>query len=194
MACRGGENIGRPKKAASPKHDGHPGSVYHEIMRAIARSICLLIIGIPAGCGVEPGAPLPAPIRFVCLDFSETKFPEEWRRAIYLKMVDDFTPHGYRITFHELDRCDYRIDFVGGESTLWGFAYTGDRRAEVFIDTILRDAHGLTESAYLQGVANAAAHELGHLLGKDHVDDLADVMSVPESASVRFFDDLQFKP
>lgn len=147
-----------------------------------------------AGCGPDMEQPLPIPTRIVCLDFSATAFPDDWKQAVYNNMVADFSDHGLRITFHDFDACDFLIRFGGDDATRWGVARIGERQADVFTETIQKWDALLPIDAYLQGVSNAAAHELGHLLGYSHSTDPTDVMSVPESASVRFYDDLRFYP
>lgn len=163
-------------------------------MTTCTRAILTILICCPAGCGTSAESLPSEPARTVCLDFTETNFPVEWRHEIYNKMDEDFGPHGFRITYHELGDCDYRITFGGDDAARWGIAHTAEGEAVVFTDAILKWADGYQTDVFLQGVANAAAHELGHLLGYNHTDDPTDVMSVPESASVRLFDDQRFYP
>lgn len=153
----------------------------------------LLLFTFVGACDVEMGSPLPAPRRIICLDFTNSGFDPDWQEQVYRKMDEDFSPHGFRVKYIEPTDCEFTIEFGGDDASRWGVAFESQRRARVFTLAILRYADGLEASAYLQGVSNAAAHEMGHLLGREHVEDTTDVMSVP-SASIRFFDNLKYNP
>lgn len=163
-------------------------------MRRLLLSSALGALTCSGSCGLDATAPLPAPLYKVCLDFSASGFPAEWQQIVYNHMVVDFSAFGYRITFHDLSDCDYRIILGGNDERYWGLACPADHVAWVYTDSILKWAQHVDASAYLQGVANATAHEFGHLIGRDHSEDPTDIMSVPESAAVRFHEDLVFRP
>ncbi|MBX3394771.1 MAG: hypothetical protein KF841_05345 [Phycisphaerae bacterium] len=163
-------------------------------MRRRLISAALGAVACYGGCGFDGIATLPAPLARVCLDFSASGFPADWQQIVYNHMVVDFSDYGYRVTFHDLDTCDYRIILGGDDERYWGLARPAERVAWVYTDAIAKWAQHLDANAYLQGVANATAHEFGHLIGRSHSDDSTDVMSVPEDATVRFHEDLVFRP
>ncbi len=132
----------------------------------------------------------------VCLDFSNSILEPAHQELIRGKMIQDFSPHGYNFILMdpEYNSCAYRISFQTEGDGVWGIAFAKEAYAEVYVETIRQAASGTRIEHFLQGVANAAAHEMGHLLGFSHSDDPGNVMSVPETSSERFFEDLEFRP
>lgn len=132
----------------------------------------------------------------VCLDFSQSVLHPDHQEVIRRKLVEDFSLHGYSFILMdpEYHSCALRISFEGTGNGVWGMAYAKESYAVVYVETIRAAAQGTRIEDFLQGIANAAAHEMGHLLGFGHVDDPGNVMSVPETSSERFYENLEFRP
>jgi hypothetical protein len=120
----------------------------------------------------------------VCIDFTSGGFSHDDVNFIKARLEEDFGPYGYRFIVWS-NGCDLRLVFGGNNSeypTYYGLSQLEEGVSHVYTGRMLVDwlptrPHDL----FLQGVANTAAHELGHQIAGNgqHSDDWNNVMSVP---------------
>lgn len=139
------------------------------------------------GFELQPGSALNVP---------DSRLPAHVREAIRTHLSADFP----NVVFVEgpppPSNKDPVVVFGGIDPAFLGLASRAYPRAIVFTDSIraLRPVFAPMEWELVNAISNAAAHEMGHLLGYEHNDDLTSVMSVPHLPEEMYWMDKEFRP
>jgi len=119
------------------------------------------------------------------------------RDAIQARLEEQFFLYGVRFAQGSWDQCgsnQLAISFRSQPSEYYGQTTGPGPLAVVYTATIRRDCcHAFSPAGqYEEWLADVAGHELGHLLGYQHVTDRSDIMSTGWNMGTK--GDVRFKP
>lgn len=119
------------------------------------------------------------------------------RAIIQQRLESEFGPYGVRFQQGSWQSCgsgQLAIAFRGYSPAYYGTAGSPAPLAIVYVDTIRRNCCGLLAlpGEFEEWIADVAGHELGHLLGYQHVSDRTDIMSTGWNRGTK--GDVRFRP
>ena len=117
-------------------------------------------------------------VNHVFLDFRPCNISECQIDKVKAGLKEDFAQFRFKYSQTNPNRPYYHLIFTDGnpEMEIYGLAFSDTRTAYIYTNAIQITCsdwypEDFNEVSTAQGIANVAAHELGHLIGFEHISD-----------------------